>query len=202
MAKFITGAKSKKHVVLRNRKRSDILLVGCLVLLRIRSELPVIGSRLTPDNLIVNRSAGCRGRIPLERGVVIQVGRHHTHVLWHTRRRRQGGQGGDVPASNLRNIAKFIELQQVAVFNPILYSHVLMLMIVVLSPLGKPDRGKPLSTERTMVSPAQKAVESKFHDSTKCLGVPGWCGASAQPDRGKVRAVRRENFACQLTGRW
>src|SRR5450631_1750549 len=137
MAKLIASANSEKNIVLGNRERSHILLAGRSILLRIGSELPVIGSGLSPDNLIMNHTACCGGRIPLECRVVIQVGRDHAHVIGYTRRRRQRRQGGNVQASDLRNIAKVIELQKIAVFNAILDSHVLVLMIEVLPPLGK-----------------------------------------------------------------
>ena len=194
MAELIARANSKKHIVLRNRKRSHILFAGRPILLRIGSELPVIGSRLAPDNLIMNHAACCGRRIPLECRVVIQVGRDHPHVLGHTRRRRQRRQCGNVQASDLRNIAKVIELQQVAVFNAVLHPHVLVLMIVVLPPLSKTNCGKPFSAKGTMISPAQKAVESKFHHCSKSLGMR--CGATwpSSRSRRKICAVNRREL--------
>ena len=52
-----------------------------------------------------------------------------------------------------------------------------------------------------MISPAQKAVESKFHDCSKCLGMRCSRGVSVQPDRCKIGAVSRENFSSQLARR-
>lgn len=136
-------------------------------------ELPVVDGGLAPDDLVVDGCGICGGRVPLEDGVVVEVGSKHTDVLRRRWSRGERGGDGDVEARDLRGVRGVDELEQVTVLGAVLGADGLVLVVEVLAPVGEADGGEAFVGERAVIAAAEEAVEAEFHDGREGGGEVG-----------------------------
>src|SRR5579875_4189058 len=132
-----------------------------------KGKLPHRKCQLTPYNL-VSRTRGSPGTVfPFQRGMIVQILRHHADLYRGRRCRGQGGQRGRIQRGHMRHILIVHKFWQVPVLDSILSPDILVLMIEVLSPFSEADRGKALLSKGGVVSSAQGAVATKLQHRMK-----------------------------------
>jgi hypothetical protein len=102
-----------------------------------------------------------------------------------------------VEPGNLCNVLKVIKLDQVAIFNSVFCSNMLMLVVEVLSPLGKSNGREAFSAKTTVVATAKISIQSELHHRLKRLEPRG---LDERRERRGGGSTNSKNFAGQFAG--
>src|SRR5277367_4700073 len=150
----IHRADAEDHIVLGYGQR-------CLLSFRRGAPLPIGSRGFSPHDLVAGAVWSAFSRRPAQRRVVVQRFGDDLYVTW---RRRSGGERGQCSGIQPRHVGHVVEvdkLQQISVLHAVFDANVLMLMVIVLTPLGKTHGGEAFLIERAMVATAQIAVAVK-----------------------------------------
>src|SRR5208282_1240601 len=104
------------------------------------------------------RNTAAGGWFPGQGGIALQFRGQQTDLRWWSGRGSEGCQSARIQASDVGHVIKVDELRQVAKFNSILSTHVLVLMVVVFAKFGEAHRGVSLLVERAVIATAQVTV--------------------------------------------
>src|SRR5208283_1727355 len=91
--------------------------------------------------------------------VVIEVLRLHFYARWRRWSRCQRSQGRQVQSRDVRHIVEVHKLRQVSIYDAVLGSNVLMLMVIIFTEFGEAHGGEALLIERVVVASTQEPVQ-------------------------------------------
>src|SRR5271166_1921099 len=124
--------------------------------------LPIGSCRVPPEHFVASRQSTGRS-VPRQSGIVLQLFRQQAHIRRWRRRRCQRSQSGHVQARHVRGVVVIHEFRQITVFDAVLHTNVLVLMVIILAEFRKPHRGVTLLVEGKVIAAAQITVTTE-HD--------------------------------------